>query len=176
MNNEIKKIINECVKLFYLERENEFTKQRLRLLIEIKKESSMRRRRMQLQLVQYLLHCYSEIGLIPRNRIWRKIRSTSWWDDIVLRHFEDVDWIRNFRVDKSTFLEICDLVRDGLSPNPAYVGTRQPISVEKQVGISLYKLASCCELRVIANNMGVSKTKYFINIIHIYYFFIMFLM
>lgn len=89
--------------------------------------------------------------------IWSKKRSSAWWEDIVLKHFTDHDYLVNFRVDKITFNEICDLVYEDLAPKFTKLQSRAPISVEKKVAISLYKLASCAEYRIIGNNMGVCR-------------------
>lgn len=102
-------------------------------------------------------------GLTYSNRsIWMKNRCNSWWNNIVLNNtsFTDTDWISNFRVDRQTFYEICDLVDDDLKPKPAFLQSRIPISTHQQVAIALYKLASAGEMRIVANNMGVSNLKH----------------
>lgn len=90
----------------------------------------------------------------PRS-IWSKYRTSCWWTDVVQKTFNDRDWINNFRVDRDTFYQICDMVRENLKPKPTKLKPREPISVEKRVAIALYKFASCAEYRVIGNNMGV---------------------
>lgn len=90
----------------------------------------------------------------PRS-IWCKPRSSFWWENIVLKSFTDDDFVSNFRVDKKTFDDICDMVRQNLEPKNQILKPRNPISVEKQVAVALYKLASCAEMRAVGNNFGV---------------------
>ncbi|XP_071579940.1 uncharacterized protein [Temnothorax nylanderi] len=59
---------------------------------------------------------------------------------------------------KASFLELCDQLRDELKPKPPFLKPREPISVEKQVAVALYKLASTAEYRVIGNTMGIHKS------------------
>ncbi|XP_031327606.1 protein ALP1-like [Photinus pyralis] len=59
---------------------------------------------------------------------------------------------------KSSFLWLCDQLRNRLLPCENYVKTREPVSVEKQVAITLYFLGSCAEYRVVANAFGVHKS------------------
>lgn len=91
-------------------------------------------------------------------RIWSKVRKTDWWFNVVLENFDNKDWIENFRMTKETFLKVCDLVRTDLKPKQNLLLPRIPLSVEKQVAIAIYKLASCGEYRVIGNTFGVHKS------------------
>lgn len=59
---------------------------------------------------------------------------------------------------KETFTMLCDIIRTELEPKPLFLVSRQPLSVEKQVAIALYKLASCAEYRVVGDVMGVHKS------------------
>ncbi|XP_039310298.1 protein ALP1-like [Solenopsis invicta] len=59
---------------------------------------------------------------------------------------------------KESFIELCDMLRDELEPEPQFLMPREPISVEKQVAVALYKLASTAEYRVIGNAMGIHKS------------------
>jgi len=57
---------------------------------------------------------------------------------------------------KETFQLMCFKLNDFLKPSENAV--RQPLSVEKKVAITLYKLASCAEYRVVASLFGVHKS------------------
>lgn len=92
----------------------------------------------------------------PRE-IWMKERSFDWWYRIVNDHFTDEDWIETFRMTKATFFWFCDQLREKLAPNTNQLGTREPVSVEKQVAVCLYFLSSCCEYRIVGNNFGIHK-------------------
>lgn len=52
------------------------------------------------------------------------------------------------------------MVDDDLKPKPVFLQSRPPISTNKQVAIAFYKLASIGEMRIVANNMGVSNLDY----------------
>lgn len=93
-----------------------------------------------------------------RRRIWTKTRSNDFWQRIVRQHFTPFDWLATFRMSEETFIELCDIIRSELEPKPLFLISRQPLSVEKQVAITLYKLASCAEYRVIGDVMGVHKS------------------
>lgn len=58
---------------------------------------------------------------------------------------------------KTTFFWLCDQLRERLTPNVNQIGTRKPVSVEKQVAVCLYFLSNCCEYRIVGNNFGIHK-------------------
>lgn len=97
-------------------------------------------------------------GIQYQRRIWTKERSNDFWLRIVGDHFTLSDWLASFRMSKKTFTTLCDIVGTELKPKPLFLVSRQPLSVEKQVAIALYKLASCAEYRVIGDVMGVHKS------------------
>ncbi|CAL1678202.1 unnamed protein product [Lasius platythorax] len=59
---------------------------------------------------------------------------------------------------KDSFLELCDLLRGELEPKPQFLVSREAISVQKQIAVALYKLASTAEYRVVGNVMGIHKS------------------
>ncbi|CAN7945633.1 unnamed protein product, partial [Ixodes hexagonus] len=85
-----------------------------------------------------------------------KTRSNDWWDCIVLTQFTDEDWRDNFRMSHASFNELVSLMAPYMSPKPDCV--RAPVPLKKRVGIALYKMASCCEYRVVGNQFGVHKS------------------
>lgn len=89
-------------------------------------------------------------------KCWKKERVTDWWDIQVQRRFTEEDWLENFRMKKSTFQYICEKVKIEMSPKRKTV--RDPIPLEKRVAIAIFKMASVCEYRVVANLFGVHKT------------------
>ena len=48
-------------------------------------------------------------------RIWRKPRSTNWWENIVLKTFTSQDWLDNFRMRKDTFMYLCNQLKCALN-------------------------------------------------------------
>ncbi|CAM5085053.1 unnamed protein product [Eretmochelys imbricata] len=89
-------------------------------------------------------------------RFWARETSTDWWDRIVLQVWDDSQWLRNFRMCKGTFMELCDL----LSPALRRMNTkmRAALTVEKQVAIALWKLATPDSYRSVGNQFGVGKS------------------
>ena len=51
-----------------------------------------------------LLHCMKPS---PERKVWCEVRSESWWEDIVKRQFNDNDWVKNFRMSRDTFEDLC---------------------------------------------------------------------
>ncbi|KAG0414043.1 hypothetical protein HPB47_008812 [Ixodes persulcatus] len=85
-----------------------------------------------------------------------KTRSNDWWSRIVLTQFTDNDWKENFRMTRAFFNELVSHVAPFMSSKPDCV--RAPVPLEKRVAIALYKMASCCEYRVVRNQFGVRKS------------------
>lgn len=88
--------------------------------------------------------------------VWMKTRSNDWWDRIVATEFADEDWKENFRMSRASFNELVLLLEPFMSPKTYCV--RQPLPVQKRVAIALFKMASCSEYRVVANQFGVHKS------------------
>ncbi|CAM4578504.1 unnamed protein product [Lepidochelys olivacea] len=89
-------------------------------------------------------------------RFWARETNTDWWDCIVLPVWDDSQWLRNFRMRKGTFMELCDL----LSPALKCMNTkmRAALTVEKQVAIALWKLAMPDSYQSVGNQFGVDKS------------------
>jgi hypothetical protein len=91
------------------------------------------------------------IGLGHEKRTWKKERSTDWFEHIVLETFDDDQWIENFRMKRETFASLC--LEASLAPSNHAV--RDVVDIQKQVAITLYRLASSAEHRTIGNLFGV---------------------
>lgn len=85
-----------------------------------------------------------------------KVRDTDWWYRQVLLQYDDEDWKANFRMTRRAFVKLCGIMNTVMKPQENTV--RRPIPVEMRVAIVIYKLASCCEYRLIANQFGVHKS------------------
>lgn len=93
-------------------------------------------------------------------------RSEKTW--LILLESDENRFKEAFRLSKMLFHEICDALRDQLEPLPNFISTKIPCSVEKQVGMTLYKLASCGEYRTVGDVFGVHKStvhKHFYRVI-----------
>ncbi len=76
--------------------------------------------------------------------------------EVIVRDFTEDLWIQNFRINASTFFELCSAI--GPLVAPAASCPREPVSTNKRIAIAVYKLATCAEYRVVAETFGVSKT------------------
>ncbi|KAL2096942.1 hypothetical protein ACEWY4_006149 [Coilia grayii] len=87
---------------------------------------------------------------------WMRVRSKDWWERVVLQEFNDDEWRENFRMSRRSFMKLCGVVNPFMKPaeNPV----RTPIPVQMRVAIVVYKLGSCCEYRLVANQFGVHKS------------------
>ncbi|KAL6433636.1 hypothetical protein ACFW04_006617 [Cataglyphis niger] len=103
-----------------------------------------------------LLHIRPILHLSQEKNIWMKERSGDWWNRIVNDHFKNKDWLEAYV--KTYILWLCNEFRDELTPKENQLGTRESISVEKQVAVCLYFLASCCEYRVVGYVFGIHKS------------------
>uniref|UniRef100_A0A674I6D5 Putative nuclease HARBI1 n=1 Tax=Terrapene triunguis TaxID=2587831 RepID=A0A674I6D5_9SAUR len=89
-------------------------------------------------------------------RFWARETSTDWWDRIVLQVWDDSQWLRNFRMRKGTFMELCDLLSPALKRQNTRM--RAALTVEKRVAIALWKLATPDSYRSVGNQFGVGKS------------------
>ncbi|CAM5150989.1 unnamed protein product [Natator depressus] len=89
-------------------------------------------------------------------QFWSRETSTDWWDRVVLQVWDDPQWLRNFRMRKGTFMELCNL----LSPALKRMNTkmRAALTVEKRVAIVLRKLAMPDSYQSVGNLFGVGKS------------------
>lgn len=95
---------------------------------------------------------------IRYRRIWQNERSFDFWNRIVSVHYTPKEWIESFCMSKASFLELCNQLRSELEPKLQFLEPREAISVEKQIAVALYKLASTAEYRVVGNVMGIHKS------------------
>ena len=75
--------------------------------------------------------------------MWTFVRSSTWWDDVVLNSFGPLDWRNNFRNGKQTFNYLCHKLQPLIEKQNTNM--RKPVSVEKHVSISLWILATSSE-------------------------------
>ncbi|KAG6926834.1 hypothetical protein G0U57_011028 [Chelydra serpentina] len=89
-------------------------------------------------------------------RFWARETSTDWWDRIVLQVWDESQWLRNFRMRKGTFLELCELLSPALKRQDTLM--RAALTIQKRVAIALWKLATPDSYRSVANQFGVGKS------------------
>uniref|UniRef100_A0A8C6T436 DDE Tnp4 domain-containing protein n=1 Tax=Neogobius melanostomus TaxID=47308 RepID=A0A8C6T436_9GOBI len=92
----------------------------------------------------------------PKTRShWMKVRSKDWWERIVLLEFNDQEWKQNFRMTRPSFMKLCSLMEGHMAPEQVTV--RAPVPLMR-IAVVLYKLGSCAEYRIVANQFGISKS------------------
>ena len=84
------------------------------------------------------------------------VRSSTWWEDVVLNSFGPRDWRENFRVSKATFDYICYNLKPLFEKQNTSM--KRPVSVEGRVAITLWILATPSEYRSIAHLLGVARS------------------
>jgi hypothetical protein len=90
-------------------------------------------------------------------RMWMKLRSSDFWDRVVSQ-MDDEEMLECFRMKRHTFDQLCEILRAHLQPRKTVLQGREPVSVEKKIGVAVYKLASCAEYRVVGNVFGIHKS------------------
>ena len=88
-----------------------------------------------------------------RRSIWIRPRSNEWWKDVEMNRYGDHWWKENLRVNRDTFAILCTELRPYIQRQTT--GLRDPISVEKRVAVTLWKLATNVEYRTISNLFGI---------------------
>ena len=83
------------------------------------------------------------------------LRSSEWWEYVVLRSFNPSDWIENFRVSKEPFLYLCGKLQPYIEHHDTRL--RKAICVEHRVAITLWCLATCGEYRTIGHLFGIAR-------------------
>ena len=73
-----------------------------------------------------VLHCLKPS---PERKVWCEVRSESWWEDIAKRQFNDDDWVKNFRMSRDTFEDLCREVSPFLQKQD--IKFRRAISIDK---------------------------------------------
>ena len=127
-------------------------------LVRLIMERRRRRRRIMENLIQtnnMLLH-FATVPQRSQRTVWMKSRNRVFWERDVLTLFDDEDWKANFRMTRKSFNKLCGIMEGVMKPEKVTV--RAPIPLEMRVAIVLYKLASCAEYRVVANQFGVHRS------------------
>ncbi|KAJ4929359.1 hypothetical protein JOQ06_004968 [Pogonophryne albipinna] len=104
-------------------------------------------------------HCHHKMKMVSVTKkdqymwcLWVQSRSSHWWHDAV-ETWTDRQWQKNFRMKRTTFLHLCDLLRPSLIRNNTRY--RQPIPVELRVAICLWRLATNLEFRSLSHLFGI---------------------
>ena len=66
------------------------------------------------------------------------------------------EWIENFRMSRDGVYQLCDELRPFLTK--IHKNLREPLSVEKQLAVTLYYLCDEGRYRKVANSFGISRS------------------
>ncbi|XP_063003354.1 uncharacterized protein LOC134413155 [Elgaria multicarinata webbii] len=100
-----------------------------------------------------MLAAYGDYVRETRRRFWVRPRSKDWWENFVLKEWDDEQWLSHFRMSRGTFFEIVEELRPHLDRRLTVM--RRPIPVEKRLAITLWRLATPCVYRTTAEQFGV---------------------
>ena len=122
-----------------------------------------RRRHMQefelkqnLEMVFFVVFLCLSVSMQTVNKsIWMKTRSSYWWEKIVMEEFTESDWMENFRMGRHTFMYVCNQLCPYVKRNSTKM--REPISVEKRVAVTIWRLATNVEYCTIGHLFGISR-------------------
>ncbi|KAM7175411.1 uncharacterized protein RBU57_001592 [Macrochelys suwanniensis] len=103
-----------------------------------------------------LLVAFTDMLCTVERRFWARETSTEWWDHIVMQVWDDEQWVQNFRMRKATFMGLCEEFAPALRRKDTRL--RAALTVEKQVAIAIWKLATPDCYRSVANQFGVGKS------------------
>ncbi|XP_062519984.1 uncharacterized protein LOC134195007 [Corticium candelabrum] len=84
--------------------------------------------------------------------LWIKPRESRWWDRM-RAEASDTDWRENFRMSRGTFMSLCNDIRHLITKKSTHL--RVPISPEKRLALTLYRLAGSEYYRTVSNLFGV---------------------
>ncbi|KAL8221555.1 UNVERIFIED_CONTAM: hypothetical protein K2H54_069865 [Gekko kuhli] len=93
---------------------------------------------------------------LPGRRWWVYPRSSDWWDNFVMRIWGEEKWLENFRMSRSTFDWLVDVLRDVLQRQRTEM--RAPVSVERRVAVALWWMASTMSYRTVAHQFGLARS------------------
>ena len=136
------------------------------LLVQI---NAMRRRRRFLRRLRMIamrnwrrrMLLYHRVLLMSRPRQWRRKtvwthnRPQFWFEDLMANQYDDAIWKRHFRVNRNTFMHICNLVQPQLTKRNTHM--RRAIPVEKRVAAALWRLATGDTYRATGLVFGIGR-------------------
>lgn len=125
--------------LFMLLRRASFIQQSFLLVFAQETFQSAQRNRQRF-LMQLLGQQWQFQNQRQRRRAWAWPRPQNWFRVLLANPALDVLWKEHFRVTRTTFEYLCDLVRPDLQKQ--YTRMRSPVSVEERVGLALWRIAT----------------------------------
>uniref|UniRef100_A0A1B0DHP6 Uncharacterized protein n=1 Tax=Phlebotomus papatasi TaxID=29031 RepID=A0A1B0DHP6_PHLPP len=89
--------------------------------------------------------------------VWAYFRTDAAW--VRLRdEAPETEFKEAFRMSRESFWKLVGLLREDLQHRPNPISTRLPVPPEKQAALTVYRLASCAEYRVVGDVFGIHKS------------------
>ena len=79
--------------------------------------------------------------------------SSQWWECIVLKTFQEQDWLENFWLSKTTFYAIWQQLKPSIQTN-----FRETISPEQSLAVTQWLLGTTAEYRTVAHFFGIAHS------------------
>ena len=98
-------------------------------------------------------------GIEGGRTLWARNRSKSFWMEVVLGQWTELEWKGNFRMSKSTFQRLCQDLRPYIQKDDT--NYRKAIRVEHGIAIALWRLSGCHEYRTVSHLFGVGRSTAF---------------
>lgn len=87
--------------------------------------------------------------------VWVRHRSGAWWEQ-VNTNWTDYEWQLNFRMRKTIFQQLCDILRPHLQRQ--LTTFRNPVPVEQRVAIGIWRLATNVGFQTISHLFGIGQS------------------
>lgn len=87
--------------------------------------------------------------------IWIRQRSGVWWQH-VLSSWTDCEWKANFRMRRTSFLQLCNSLQPHLQRQTT--SFRKPVPVDQRVAICIWRLGTNVEYRTISHLFGIGQS------------------
>ena len=116
---------------------------------------SRQMRRLRQNVVILLIQRQNNINRRKRKTMWVYPRPQFWFKQLVVNRYQDHLWHEHFRVSRNTFEHICGLVGPELVRQNTIL--RQAISIEKRVGVALWRLATGNSYRTVGLTFGIGR-------------------
>ena len=91
----------------------------------------------------------------PLRTTWIRQRCGMWWEHVVT-NWTDYEWQLNFRMRKTTFQQLCHILRPHVKRQSTTF--RKPVPVEQRVGICIWRLATNVDFRTISRLFGIGHS------------------
>lgn len=101
------------------------------------------------------LYTVNNISPFCCRTIWIRQRSGVWWQH-VFSSWTDCEWKANFRMRRTSFLQLCNSLQPHLQRQTT--SFRKPVPVDQRVAICIWRLATNVEFRTISHLFGIGQS------------------